>query len=221
MNRILVASRNPDKLRELRDILGPEGYEPVSLLELDPARTLDIVETGRSFTENAVLKATSVAERFGDLGLGEDSGLSVDALGGAPGIYSARYHALDAEALRDVYPEYPGGRPLAAAGVPADTLNNVRLLAELEGISGRAARYTCAVALANPAGEVLLAAVGQVEGRIGDRPIGRGGFGYDPLFIPESSELTFARHSAEAKHAVSHRGRALKRLLEFLKEERP
>jgi len=221
MNRILVASRNPDKLRELRDILGTEGYDPASLLELDPARTLDIVETGQSFSENAVLKATAVAERFGDLGLGEDSGLTVDALGGAPGIYSARYHALDAEAIRGIYPGYTGGRPLTATGVQADFLNNVRLLAELEGVSERAARYTCAVALATPTGEVLLATVGQVEGRIGDRPVGHGGFGYDPLFIPEGSELTFAQHTAEAKHAVSHRGRALKRLLEFLKEERP
>jgi len=221
MSRILIASRNPDKLRELRDILGAEGYHPVSLLELDPAGTLEIAETGRSFTENAVLKATAIAERFGDLGLGEDSGLSVDTLGGAPGIFSARYHALDAEMLRGIYPEYPGGRPLTATDVPADSLNNVRLLAELEGFSDRIARYTCAVALVTPAGEVLLAAVGKVEGRIGDRPVGDGGFGYDPLFIPEGSELTFAQHSPEAKHAVSHRGRALKRLVDFLKEERP
>ncbi|MCX7022930.1 MAG: RdgB/HAM1 family non-canonical purine NTP pyrophosphatase [bacterium] len=221
MTRIHIASRNPDKLRELRDILGDEGYRPVSLLELDPAGTLDIAETGRSFTENAVLKATAIAERFGELGLGEDSGLSVDALGGAPGIYSARYHTLDAETIRDVYPGYPGGLSLTATDVPADLLNNVRLLAELDGFSDRAARYACAVALATPAGEVLLAAVGTVEGRIGDRPVGDGGFGYDPLFIPEGSELTFARHAPEAKHAVSHRGRALKRLVDFLKEERP
>jgi len=221
MTRILVASRNPDKLRELRDILGAEGYHPVSLLELDPAGGLEINETGRSFTENAVLKATAIAQKFGELGLGEDSGLSVDALGGAPGIYSARYHALDAETLRGIYPGYPGGRPLTAAGIPADFLNNVRLLAELEGVSDRAARYTCAVALATPTGEVLLATVGMVEGRIGDRPVGDGGFGYDPLFIPEGSELTFAQHTPQAKHAVSHRGRALKRLVDFLKEERP
>src|SRR4030042_1571807 len=115
MNRILVASRNPDKLRELRDILGAEGYEPVSLLELDLAGTLEIAETGLSFSENAVLKATAIAQKFGELGLGEDSGLSVDALGGAPGIFSARYHALDAVTLRGVYPGYPGGRPVAAA----------------------------------------------------------------------------------------------------------
>jgi XTP/dITP diphosphohydrolase len=221
MSRILVATRNPDKLRELREILGDEGYTPVSLLELDPARTLDIAETGRSFTENAVLKAVAVAERFGGLGLGEDSGLSVDALGGAPGIYSARYHNLDTEALHEVYPGYPGGRPLTTADIPADTLNNVRLLAELEGVPDRAARYTCAVTLATPAGEVLLAAVGKVEGRIGERPVGHGGFGYDPLFIPEGSELTFALHAPGAKHAVSHRGRALKRLVEFLRRERP
>jgi XTP/dITP diphosphohydrolase len=217
--QILIASRNTAKVRELRDILGAEGRCVVSLAELDPGGELRITEAGLSFTENAVLKARTVAERFGVTGLGEDSGLSVDSLGGAPGIYSARYHALDTEAIRRALPEYPGGRPLTARGLPADLLNNVRLLAELEGIGDRSANYTCAVALATPEGKVLLSTAGRVEGRIATRPIGSGGFGYDPLFTPEGGETTFAQFTPEEKHAISHRGRALAKLIDFLKRE--
>ena len=219
--QILVASRNQAKVRELRDILEADGYTPVSLGELDPGGKLEITENGLSFTENAIIKATTVAKRFNTLGLGEDSGLSVEALGDAPGIYSARYHALETESLRRAYPDYPGGRPLTATSIPADTLNNVRLLAELEGTENRSAHYTCAVALVTPEGEVLLSTVGRVEGHITNRPAGARGFGYDPLFVPAGNESTFAQQTPEAKHAVSHRGRALKKLIEFLKKEQP
>lgn len=219
--RLIVATRNPAKLRELRELLEPRGLEALGLNELDPDGALRIVESGRTFRDNALIKARAVAGAFGVPGLGEDSGLSVAALGGAPGVLSARYHGLTDAELRRVHPAYPGGRRLRVPGAEADELNNTRLLAELEGVADRRAHYTCALALVDAAGGILFSTRGEVQGLIGDRRRGDGGFGYDPLFHPAGDERTFAQYRPEEKHAVSHRGRALARLTTYLREVGP
>ncbi len=195
MREILLATFNPGKAREMREIL--VGGDP----ELDARvrwRSLaefadwpEAVEDGRSFAENARKKAMHYAGLSGMWALADDSGLEVDALGGEPGIHSARY-----------------------AGEPKDDGANNRLLLEkLGGVpqEKRGARFCCAVALCDGE-EVLATAEGRVEGYIGDEPRGENGFGYDPLFVVEWGERTAAEMSPDEKHAVSHRGRALQQM---------
>jgi XTP/dITP diphosphohydrolase len=217
---LIVASRNSKKLAELRELLSPRGYSLVSLRELDPQERLEIAETGRTFRENALIKARAAARAFESPAVGEDSGLSVVPLGGAPGVYSARFHRLTTAELRGLYNAYPGGVPLIADDLDPDRLNNVRLLAELEGSKDRRAFYTCALALVDAAGKALFTTRGEVHGRLGDRWSGSGGFGYDPLFHPEDSRLTYGELPPEAKRATSHRSRALRRFLAYLDEVR-
>ncbi|MCD4733956.1 RdgB/HAM1 family non-canonical purine NTP pyrophosphatase [bacterium] len=219
MKELLVASRNAKKLVELKTLLAQLGYEVMSLAEIDPDSEVEIVEDGLSFAENALIKARTAADACGILSLGEDSGLVVEALGGAPGIYSARYLRLTTGELRLPYPDYPGGDPLAVRGVTDDDLNNLRLLFELEGRDNRAAHYRSAVAVVDGAGKELCAFVGDVHGTITHRHDGDGGFGYDPLFTPANHDRTFARMTADEKHALSHRGKALAQLVEFLGEK--
>jgi len=216
MKELLVASRNTKKLAELKTLLVPLGYEVMSLAEIDPDGEIDIVEDGMSFRENALIKAQTVADAYGILSLGEDSGLVVDGLGGAPGIYSARYLRLTTGELRQPYPDYPGGEPLCVQGMADDDLNNLRLLFELENEPNRAAHYRSAVAVVDDEGEELCAFIGDVHGTITHRHDGEGGFGYDPLFIPQDHDCTFARMTVAEKHALSHRGKALAQLVEFL-----
>ncbi len=218
MKELLVASRNKKKLAELKTLLAPLGYEALSLAEIDPDGEITIVEDGLSFAENALIKARIVAEAYGILSLGEDSGLVVEALGGAPGIYSARYCGLTAEELRLAYPDYPDGQTLQVRDVAADDLNNLRLLFELEGEHNRAAYYRSAVAVVDGEGRQVCAFTGDVHGTITHRHDGEGGFGYDPLFTPANHDRTFARMTADEKHALSHRGKSLAQLVEFLQD---
>ncbi|MBS0388877.1 MAG: RdgB/HAM1 family non-canonical purine NTP pyrophosphatase [Proteobacteria bacterium] len=189
--RVVLATANPGKQREFATLLAPRGIELVLQSELG----IDsIEETGNTFEDNALLKAQHAAERSGLPALADDSGLEVDALGGRPGVWSARY-----------------------AGVGAtDEQNNLRLIADLNGVpeDQRTARYRCVLALVRgPSDRTPILAQGSWEGRIGFEPVGNGGFGYDPYFIPAGLNCTAAELSPARKNALSHRGAALRDLI--------
>jgi XTP/dITP diphosphohydrolase len=192
---LLVATRNRGKLRELASLL---SNVPMRLVSLDEAGVDgEVEETGATFEENAVLKATAYAKASGLTTLADDSGLEVDALGGEPGVRSARY-----------------------AGAGADDGARVKLLlSKLRGASaiGRQARFRCAIAVASPNGPVRTFA-GVCEGTIADAPRGRNGFGYDPVFLLPEMGKTMAELSDEEKDAVSHRGMAARRAAAALRE---
>ena len=186
INRLLIATHNAHKLAEIRSIFSRPGLE---LLSVDDLPGLpEVVEDRDTFEGNAVKKAYALAEAAGIPAMADDSGLEVDALGGAPGVYSARY-----------------------AGQPTDfEANNAKLLSELHGVSDRSARFRCAIALCFP-GDKARTVAGLCEGCIADAPRGRGGFGYDPLFVPEGHARTFAEMGEAEKNRISHRADALRR----------
>ncbi len=187
--RLIIATGNAHKLQEIRAILTVPGLE---LVGLDAVPNAPEVEEDRdTFEGNAIKKAATLAAFTGKWALADDSGLEVDALDGAPGVISARY-----------------------AGEPADyAANNVKLLRELAGVVDRAARFRCVMALCSPDGKTYTVE-GRCEGHIADGERGEAGFGYDPLFIPEGHDITFAEMNPDAKNAISHRGRALARASE-------
>jgi XTP/dITP diphosphohydrolase len=186
--RLVVATGNPGKLDEMRSYLGGIDVE----LRLKPG-DLDVEETGNTFLENACLKASQVALATGEWAIADDSGLAVDALGGAPGIYSARYAATDAERI-------------------------ARVLRELETADNRGARFICAIAIANPEGAIVTQLEGICPGEIAETPRGQQGFGYDPIFYVPEQQMTFAEMPPELKNQTSHRGRAFAKLLPQLPE---
>ncbi|MGA9232898.1 MULTISPECIES: XTP/dITP diphosphatase [unclassified Exiguobacterium] len=187
--KIIVATRNAGKVKELEAMLGKLGYDVSSLLDYEAAPETD--ETGVTFEENAELKAKEAAAYFGHAVLADDSGLEVDALDGAPGVYSARFAGLE----------------------KSDAANNALLLEKLgnRSIEERTARFVCALSLAKPSGETLTVR-GTMEGLIGFEAKGEHGFGYDPLFIVPSRNQTAAELTKDEKAAISHRGNALKKL---------
>lgn len=194
----LIATSNQHKKIEFERILAPLGIEIKTAKEL--GLTLpDVEETGTTFEENALLKARSGVELSGMPTLADDSGLCVDALGGAPGIYSARYSGEN-----------------GANG--QDEANNDKLLYELKDVPDeqRTAHYACAIAAVFPDGREFTT-MGTVEGKIGYERKGKGGFGYDPLFL--MGELTYAEVPPEVKDETSHRSRALHQMADILKEE--
>lgn len=192
---LVLGTNNAKKLVELRLMLPAEHYSLHSLSEIP--ESIEVAETGTTFSENAALKATEQAKHLGRWVLAEDSGLAVDALGGAPGVYSARY-----------------------AGEPCDDdANNAKLLAELSGVpmEKRTAQYHCFACLSDPDGNVRITADGICAGVIRTEASGSGGFGYDPLFeIPEYHK-TFAELDLTVKRALSHRSRALRLFLPQLR----
>lgn len=192
--RIVLASRNRKKAGEISALLAPHGFEVVPVDDF--ADVPEVVEDGDSFAENAAKKATEVAQAIGQWVMGEDSGLCVDALDGAPGIYSARYSGDGA----------------------TDERNNDRLLAELSDVPDdrRGAGYVCSVALSDPAGGVRAAVEGTCRGRIVHQPRGTGGFGYDPLFLIPEYHRTFGELSPAVKQCLSHRARAFARFIPSL-----
>jgi XTP/dITP diphosphohydrolase len=193
--KLVVATRNRGKLVELHALLSDLAVEPVSIVELRPDWQVD--ETGVTFEDNASLKARAAALATGMWALGDDSGLEVDALDGAPGVRSARYSA-----------EHD------------DAANNQKLLRALTGVppERRTARFRCALALTEPGGEVRIVR-GACEGRIANAPRGDGGFGYDPLFeVDGQGGRTMAELAAAEKNRVSHRARALAALRGLLVE---
>ncbi len=195
--KILVATTNKGKFEEIRRILDPFGYEV-----LLPPEALEVEETGKSFLENAFIKAKVYYERFKLPTLADDSGLVVEALGGMPGIYSSRFYSIDF-----------GGREEVRNS--ADEANIRKLLRLLEGKRNRKASFVAYMVMV--AGKGGLFSWGECKGRIGHTPLGRGGFGYDPIFIPEGYDRTMAQLTPEEKDNISHRGKALMNLLPFLK----
>ena len=192
--KIVLASRNKKKIAELQTLLG-EYIEGIEILSLDDVGILgEIEENGNSFSENALIKARAAAES-GYIGIGDDSGLEVDALGGAPGIYSARY----------------------AGGHGDDEANNQLLLKNLEDKTDRSARFVCALACVYPDGKEDICVIGKAEGEIISEYRGAGGFGYDPLFYFPPLGKTFGELSAEEKNRVSHRSDAIRKMAEKLK----
>jgi XTP/dITP diphosphohydrolase len=192
--RIVLASRNRKKTREVSEILLPHGFEVVPVT--DYTDVPEVVEDGTTFAENAAKKAAQTARHLGQWVIGEDSGLMVDALGGAPGIYSARYSGEDA----------------------TDERNNHKLLAELLNVPDekRGAGYLCSVALSDPSGVIRAACEGTCRGRILRDAHGVGGFGYDPYFLVPEYHRTFGLLSATVKHRISHRARAFSRFIPLL-----
>ena len=187
MTTVIVATGNPGKLAELKDYLQVLDWT----LALKP-QEIEVEETGKTFIENARLKATEVAVATGQWAIADDSGLSVAALDGAPGVFSARYGNSD-----------------------ADRIN--RVLREMEGKSDRRAEFVCAIALSRPDGTIALETEGRCPGRILTEGHGDGGFGYDPIFYVESRGKTFAEMTNAEKERYSHRGIAFEQLMPQLK----
>ncbi len=189
--KFVLASKNQKKLVELSEILTHLGVEVI--LQSDAGVDVDVEETGNTFEENSLLKAKAVMEASGLPAVADDSGLCVDALNGAPGVYSARY----------------GGPEL-------DDEGRYRLLLEnMRGQMPRTARFVSAITCCFPNGDVLTAR-GECQGTLAFAPQGEGGFGYDPVFFVPSLRKTFAQLSAEEKNAISHRGKALEAFKEQL-----
>jgi len=198
---IVLASRNNKKVNEMREIIESAGIsagESVNILTPENFPDCgDVEEDGVTFEENAIKKARYINECSGLTAIADDSGIVVDALDGAPGVYSARY-----------------------AGEPSDDNANLeKLLSELDGIPAekRTARFVCCIAIADQ--KEIKTFLGTVEGVIGTEKHGDNGFGYDPVFYPEGHTRTFAEMSNREKHSMSHRGRALAALQKYLREK--
>ena len=187
MPTVVVATGNPGKLKEMQAFLNDLGWT----LQLKPPE-IDVNETGKTFIENARLKASEVAKATGQWAIADDSGLEIDALDGAPGIYSARY-AATSEACID------------------------RVLAEMSNESDRGAQFVCALAMARPDGEIALETQGICRGEILSERRGSGGFGYDPIFYAPEAGQTFAQMSDPEKDAHSHRGIAFRQIMPQLR----
>lgn len=186
--KLIIASGNAGKLREIRAILGEKFDEILSMKEAGIDH--ETVEDGKTFLENAQKKAREIAEISGCAALADDSGICVDALGGAPGIFSARFCGRHGD----------------------DEANNRLLIEKLRGVDDRRAHYTCAISLCFPDGREIHSE-GYLYGEIVDEPKGTGGFGYDPYFFLPSYGCTAAEISAEEKNKISHRAEALRKLL--------
>lgn len=196
MEKVILASQNRNKLKEIKAILGKYGMDTVARDDAG-LPTFEIEETGETFEENSYLKAKTIMDIAGCPTIADDSGIEVDALGGEPGVYSARYAGEDC-----TYED-----------------NNIKLLGALEGVPDeqRTARFVSVITMLFPDGEKIVAR-GEIEGHIIHESRGKGGFGYDPLFIPDGQTRTFAEMSPEEKNKISHRAKALERLEELLSE---
>ena len=199
MHSLLLGTRNPGKLREIISILDDSGWSFRSLQEFENIETPE--ENAETYAENAIVKARFYAEATGLWALADDSGLEVDALAGAPGVFSARYAGDNA----------------------SDAARRELLLAELANTrcEDRRARFVSVVAIASPDGTVMNVSEGRCEGTLTFAPRGHGGFGYDPLFIPDGYDQTFAELAADVKNRISHRARALFQTAHFLKSVNP
>jgi len=196
VQKLLVASTNRGKLREIEEILRGVPFHLITLAEFPECPAPD--ETGRTFAENAREKAIYYAQATGELTVAEDSGLEIDALGGAPGIESARYAGADASYPRKFAMIY-------------DALRS-------KGANGSAARFVCALAVVRGS-QVLFETEGMIEGQLADKPKGERGFGYDPIFYYPPFAATLAEVEGERKSSVSHRGRAFAALKRWLKAQ--
>jgi XTP/dITP diphosphohydrolase len=194
MKKFIIATRNKGKLSEIAEILSGLPFNVISMEEAGISE--DIEEYGNSFEENAMIKAKEVFKLTGEMVMADDSGLEVDYLNGAPGIYSARFAGCDA----------------------TDEDKNNKLLSMLQGVpfEKRSARFVCAIAVIFPDNSNFTVK-GICEGHIGFKPEGNNGFGYDPLFYMSEYNMTTAQMESEEKHKISHRGKALRLMLDELK----
>ncbi|MBC7898757.1 MAG: RdgB/HAM1 family non-canonical purine NTP pyrophosphatase [Saprospiraceae bacterium] len=194
--KLIVATNNQGKIRELALLLADV---PVTLKTLGNfSDIVEVEETGSTFTENAILKARGYALQTGQMALADDSGLEVNALNGAPGVFSARY----------------GGEHI---GFDKKMLRILSEMADLPG-QDRSAQFVCVMAIADAAGEILCTAEGSCKGKIAFKPRGLGGFGYDPIFEPEGHEMTFGELPDLIKQEISHRARASAIINRFLRD---
>lgn len=196
MCTIIAASRNQHKISEIEAITKKFGMRVISRDDAGLDKR-EIEEDGRTFEENSFKKADTIMKMSGQITIADDSGLEVEYLGGEPGIFSARFAGENCD----------------------DEKNNIKLLTMLEGVpySDRKARFVSVITMVYPDGETLVAR-GECSGHIIDFPAGEGGFGYDPLFVPEGYQETFAQMSAEEKNRISHRAKALEKLEKLLEE---
>lgn len=195
MQELLIATSNAGKLYEMTSTLSSADIGVRSLIEFPDIREID--ESGPTFIENAMLKAAGYAIQTGRLSLADDSGLEVRALDGRPGVLSARY----------------GGTSLTFAARIELLLSELKRTNDPE----RLARFSCAMAVANPSGKILFVSEGICPGRISREPRGPGGFGYDPIFVPEGFDQTFGELPPAVKQEISHRARALEPIIPFLR----
>ena len=191
MAYIVIATNNQHKVEEYRQLIGEQKIELRSLADY-PAYP-GVEENGKTFAENASIKALAACKYCDVPAFADDSGLEVEALGGRPGIHSSRYAPTDRERIE-------------------------KLLGELKGVTDRRARFVCVIAIAVN-GEVIETFEGEVKGRIIDGPRGANGFGYDPIFVPDGSDKTFAELSQEEKNRISHRANAFRKAAEFVEDE--
>lgn len=201
--KILLATTNEGKLKELKNILSDLGIELLSLKDMD--KQIEVEEDKETFLENAIKKATIYANFYKLPVIAEDAGLEVNELKGYPGVYSARFYSIDF-----------GGK-IEDTNLSKDQKNNIKLLKLLEGKENRKARYKTVVAYYDPISKIGLWTEGVCEGKIAEKPKGTGGFGYDPIFIPEGYDKTMAELPPEEKNKISHRGKAVAKLKEMLK----
>lgn len=188
MTKLVFATSNPHKLQEIKDIAGDINIE-----FLLPPNGFDPIENGTTFEENSYIKAKEAAKLSGIVALADDSGLCVEALDGAPGIYSARY-----------------------ADTPQARIN--KLLNAMNQKENRRAKFVCAMTLVSPDGEIIFQTRGEYHGNIAYKQAGTNGFGYDPIFLVGNGSTTMAELSETEKNKISHRGQALRNVLEFLKD---
>ena len=193
--KFVLASSNQKKIKELRAILSKIMADAEVVTLAEAGITDDIVEDGSTFSENALIKAR-VAASTGNIGIADDSGLTVEALGGEPGIYSARY----------------------AGDHGNDVANNAKLLKNMQGVENRRAAFVCNIACVFPDGSEPIVAEGKIHGEILDAPRGEGGFGYDPLFWSPELGKTLAEATADEKNSISHRANALSEFVRLFKE---
>ncbi|MGM0920954.1 MAG: XTP/dITP diphosphatase [Bacillota bacterium] len=194
MKEVIIATKNAGKLIEFQSILSQYDLKAISLLDLEDSP--EVEETGSTFEENAILKAEAISKLYGKMAIADDSGLSVDYLGGEPGVYSARY----------------------AGAEKSDAANIEKVLLQLKGVpkEERNARFRCALALSEP-GRETVTVEGSVEGYITEEPIGGNGFGYDPIFLVKDKAKTMAQLTKDEKNKISHRAVALQKLAKLLK----
>ena len=190
MADLVLATRNKGKIAEVQRIISLHASH-INLRSVEEFNLDDVDETGTTFEENALLKASTIARQTGLPALADDSGIAIDALGGAPGVYSARWSGVHGD----------------------DAANIAKVLHELEGVSDsdRGAQFVCVIALALPDGRHFMVR-GEVEGVVRHEPVGDYGFGYDPIFQPDGYDITTAQMDPETKDSISHRGKALREI---------
>ena len=213
--KIVFATGNPHKLKELKEIAGDCGIDFIL-----PPDGFDPVENGKTFEENSLIKAREAAKLSGEVSLADDSGLCVDALNGEPGIYSARYAETPQKRI-DKLLENLRHCEEHLKNVTSQSHNNEitthSLNARNDMTDNRRAKFVCSMSLVKSNGDIIFQTIGECHGHIATKQAGTNGFGYDPIFIPDGYTSTIAELSEEEKNLISHRGNALRKVLEYIR----